>query len=158
MDQDIFEGGCTCGGVRYRLLRRPMFIHCCHCTWCRKESGAAFALNGMVEGTAVELSRGEIEIVDTPTKSGRGQKISRCPKCRVALWGNFSKAAEKIHFVRLGTLDNPATFTPDVHIFTSSKLPWVLLGDEIPSFTEFYTKSETWLQESIDRYDRALSA
>ena len=132
-----------------------MYVHCCHCSWCRKESGAAFGLNGMVEGNAVEMISGQVEMIDTPTASGRGQTISRCPKCQVALWGNFSKAAQAIHFVRLGTLDEPR-FAPDAHIFTSTKLPWINLDDGIPSFREFYVKSEMWSRESIERYDDAL--
>lgn len=156
MNEESFEGGCGCGEVRYRMSRRPMVVHCCHCTWCRRESGAAFALNGMVEGTAITLTEGPVESIDTPTKSGRGQKLSRCPKCRMALWGNFSTAGQLIHFVRMGTLDEPDLFPPDVHIFTSTKLPWLELGDEIPSFAEFYVKADMWSQDSIDRYNNAL--
>ena len=155
-NQEIFEGGCSCGDVRYRMARKPMYVHCCHCTWCRRASGAAFALNGMVEGASVELTAGQIQIVGTPTASGRGQKITRCVKCHTALWGNFSTAGEAVHFVRLGTLDNPELFPPDVHIFTSTKLPWLVLGSDIPSYSAFYVKSETWSQESIERYDTAL--
>lgn len=151
-----FDGGCTCARVRYRMTRVPMYVHCCHCTWCRRESGAAFALNGMLENAALTLLAGEVEAVDTPTASGRGQKISRCPECRNALWGNLSTAGDAVHFVRLGTLDNPELFPPDVHIFTSTKLPWVSLDDDIPAFDEFYVKSEMWSAQSIERYERAL--
>ena len=158
MSEQVYEGGCSCRQVRYRMLRPPMYVHCCHCTWCRRESGAAFALNGMVEGSAVALSHGEVEIIDTPTKSGRGQQVSRCPTCRVALWVNFSTAGAAIHVVRMGTLDHGELFPPDVHIFTSTKLPWVVLGDDIPAYAEFYTKPEMWSQQSMERYDTALKA
>lgn len=104
----------------------------------------------------MELTAGNAEAIPTPTASGRGQSVSRCPTCHVALWGNFSSAGEAINFVRLGTLDNPELFPPDVHIFTSTKLPWVVLDDGVPSFSEFYVKPEMWSQDSIQRYDNAL--
>jgi hypothetical protein len=127
-----FEGGCTCTAVRYRMSRAPLFVHCCHCRWCQRETGTAFALNGLVEASEVSLLQGEVEIIDTPSNSGRGQRISRCPHCRVALWSNYSGAGEAIHFVRVGTLDNPDAFPPDIHIFTSSKQPWVNLEGGAP--------------------------
>ena len=158
MNQDVFEGGCTCRDVRYQLSGPPMFVNCCHCTWCQRETGSAFAVNGMIEGPKVKLLSGEVELVDTPTKSGRGQKLTRCPKCRVTLWGNFSSAGEAVHFVRLGTLDDTGLFPPNAHIFTSTKLPWVVLGNDIPSFSEFYVKTDMWSQESVDRYNAAIAA
>ena len=155
-NEETFEGGCSCGEVRYSMARTPMYVHCCHCTWCRRASGAAFALNGMVEGASVHLIGGQTQNIDMPTASGRGQKITRCAKCHTALWGNFSSAGEAIHFIRIGTLDQAELFPPDVHIFTSTKLPWVVLGEGIPSHPEFYVKSDMWSSESIERYDSAL--
>src|SRR5580658_970618 len=71
----FYEGGCTCRAVRYRMTSRPMFVHCCHCRWCQRETGASFALNAMIEADRVELLQGEIEAIVTPTLSGKGQKI-----------------------------------------------------------------------------------
>ena len=148
---ETFEGGCTCRHVRYRLASRSMFVHCCHCRWCQRETGSAFVLNAMIEADRVELIAGDVEIVDTPSSSGRGQKISRCPKCRVALWSNYSGAGPRIRFVRVGTLDAPDTMPPDVHIFTASKQPWVLLPDGTPAFEEFYDMAALWPKDSLDR-------
>jgi hypothetical protein len=53
------EGGCTCGAVRYRLKARPLFVHCCHCTWCQRETGSAFAVNAFIEASQVELLNGK---------------------------------------------------------------------------------------------------
>src|SRR5262249_7683836 len=113
----VMEGGCTCGAVRYRLAAEPLFVHCCHCRWCQRETGAAFALNAMIEADRVVLLNGEIEIVPTPSKSGKGQKIARCPNCRVALWSNYAGAGDAVRFVRVGTLDDPDALPPDIHIF-----------------------------------------
>ena len=152
------EGGCTCRHVRYRMTRPPLFVHGCHCTWCQRETGAAFAVNAMVEKSSVELLHGEVEVIDTPSNSGKGQKIARCPKCRVALWSHYSGSGEKISFVRVGTLDEPARFPPDIHIFTSTKLPWVTLPAGVPAVAEFYKPSELWPKESLERWKAARAA
>jgi hypothetical protein len=145
------EGGCTCRSVRYRMTTKPMFVHCCHCTWCQRETGAAFALNAMIEADRVEVLQGEVEVVNTPSNSGKGQKITRCTKCRIALWSNYSGAGDAVRFVRVGTLDEPGRFPPDIHIFTSTKQPWVMLPPGTPAVPEYYKASERWPKESLER-------
>ena len=146
-----FEGGCDCRTIRYRLRSRPMFVHCCHCRWCQRESGTAFALNAMIEADRVELLAGEPEMVLTPSESGKGQKIWRCPKCRIAVWSNYPGAGDAVRFVRVGTLDNPDALPPDIHIFTMSKQPWVVLPPGVPAFHEFYEREKLWPQEALAR-------
>jgi len=155
-EETHFDGGCTCRQIRYRMHRTPLFVHCCHCRWCQRETGTAFALNGLVEASEVTLLRGDVEVIDTPSNSGRGQRIARCPACKVALWSNYGAAKDRIHFVRIGTLDDPDTFPPDIHIFTSSKQPWVNLDGGAPAVAEFYDWKEHWPQESARRYREAL--
>ena len=152
-----FEGGCTCRTVRYRMTSRPLFVNCCHCTWCQRETGSAFAINAMIEADRVELLRGAVDVVDTPSLSGKGQKIARCPHCRIALWSNYGGAGDAVRFVRVGTLDARNRLPPDVHIFTSTKQPWVVLPPETPACAEYYKASELWPKESLDRR-AALSA
>ena len=100
IDPFPLEGGCTCREVRYRLETRPIFVHCCHCRWCQRETGSAFALNAMIEADRVTLLQGKIDVVPTPSNSGKGQKISRCPKCRIAVWSNYAGAGDAVHFVQ----------------------------------------------------------
>lgn len=119
------EGGCTCRNIRYRLTGRPLIVHACHCTWCQRETGTVHALNAMYEAERVEHIAAEPKIVDTPSASGKGQKIARCPRCKVAVWSNYPGSGPAVRFVRVGTLDDPSLCPPDVHIFTSSKQPWV---------------------------------
>jgi len=121
------EGGCDCKAVRYRMESPPLFVHCCHCRWCQRESGASFALNAMIEGNRVTNLGIEPELVNTPSNSGAGQIIARCPVCRVAIWSNYAGSGPVVKFVRVGTLDNPDLLPPDIHIFTESKQPWVVL-------------------------------
>jgi hypothetical protein len=145
------DGGCDCGQIRFRMKTRPLFVHCCHCRWCQRESGASFALNAMIEADRVVHLRSEPEITDTPSNSGRGQKIARCPKCRIAVWSNYAGAGPVIRFVRVGTLDSPDYLPPDIHIFTASKQPWVALPQGVPAVPEYYDRGSHWPPESLAR-------
>ncbi len=145
------QGGCTCGAVRYRMTSEPMYVHCCHCRWCQRESGASFALNAMIESERVGVLSGEPEVVSTPSASGKGQKIVRCPDCRVALWSHYAGAGDAVRFVRVGTLDDPDHLPPDIHIFTASKQPWVVLPAGTPAFPAYYDREELWPKESLAR-------
>jgi hypothetical protein len=146
------DGGCTCRYIRYRMSGEPLFVHCCHCRWCQRETGSAFVLNAMIEAERVQLLEGEVQVVATPTNSGKGQQVARCPKCFVALWSHYVGAGNAVSFVRVGTLDNPDTQAPDVHIFTSTKQPWLQLSADVPAFAEFYKPAEQWPKDSLDRY------
>ena len=145
------EGGCTCRAVRYRMLTPPMFVHCCHCRWCQRETGASFALNAMIEAERVVVRSGVPQVVATPSASGKGQSIWRCPTCWVALWSNYAGAGPAIHFVRVGTLDRPDVLPPDIHIFTASRQPWVVLPQGTPAVAEYYDRADYWPAESITR-------
>ena len=145
------EGGCTCREVRYRLKTKPLFVHCCHCRWCQRETGASFALNALIETDRVEVLHGNPEVVHTPSNSGKGQKIVRCPTCRVAVWSHYAGAGDILSFIRVGTLDDPDRLPPDIHIFTSSKQPWVMLPPNTPAVPEYYDSKRHWPQESLER-------
>jgi hypothetical protein len=151
------EGGCTCRAVRYRMTSAPLFVNCCHCTWCQRESGASFALNAMIEADRVVLLQGEPEVVNTPSESGKGQRITRCPACRIALWSNYAGAGDAVRFVRVGTLDEPDRLPPDIHIFTASKQAWVVLPPGMPSVEEYYDRAKYWPQESLERRKALLA-
>ena len=146
-----FEGGCTCRAVRYRMTSKPLFIHCCHCRWCQRETGASFALNALIEADRVVVLSGAPEAVNTPSNSGKGQKIFRCPACRIALWSNYAGAGDKLRFIRVGTLDEPDRFPPDIHIFTTSKQPWVVIPTGAHRVDEYYDSRKYWPEESLVR-------
>lgn len=147
------EGGCTCGHVRYQVTSEPMIVHGCHCRGCQKNSGSAFAVNALFETDRVSLLSGEVEEITVPTPSGTGQDITRCSKCKVAVWSNYNMGGlrEHVRFIRVGTLDEPDQFPPDVHIYTCSKQPWVILPKEDQSVEEFYKFKETWSPEGMER-------
>ena len=151
------EGGCTCRSVRYRMTTPPLFVHCCHCRWCQRETGASFALNALIEADRVELLAGRPDAVLTPSNSGKGQTILRCPTCRVAVWSNYAGAGDSVRFVRVGTLDDPDRLPPDIHIFTSSKQPWVMLPADVPAVPKYYDRKRYWPQASLDRRSALLA-
>ena len=158
-DPSVFPlaGGCDCRAVRYRMESAPLFVHCCHCRWCQRESGAAFALNAMIESDRVERLAGEVDLVLTPSNSGKGQRIARCPLCRIALWSHYAGAGDAVKFVRVGTLDDPDRLPPDIHIFTASKQPWVVLPPGTPAVAEYYDRAKYWPAESLARREALIA-
>ncbi len=148
--RETFEGGCSCGAVRYRLASRPMFTHCCHCLDCQNQTGSAFALNALIETSRIEMLQGEPRAIEMPSPSRRGHDIYRCDKCQVALWSDYGRRPY-VRFVRVATLDQPHAIAPDVHIFTRSKVPWVRLPEGARAFEVFYDMAAEWPAESQER-------
>ncbi len=147
----MLAGGCTCRAVRYRMTSAPIIVHCCHCRWCQRETGASFALNAVIEADRVVVDSGALELVLTPSASGKGQKIRRCPTCKVAVWSHYAGGGDSFSFIRVGTLDEPDRLPPDVHIFTASKQPWVVLPPGTPAVAEYYDLNQYWPAESLER-------
>ena len=154
------QGRCSCGAVGYSLSAEPLVVHACHCTWCQRESGSAFALNGMIESRHIDVTRGTPEAVELPTASGKGQRLMRCPECGVALWSSYHGTGPRFSYVKMGTLDDTAQAAPDVHIFTSTKQPWLELPAGVPAFEAFYRRSAVWRPEAYARFqaERAREA
>ncbi len=144
------EGGCACGAVRYRLTSAPIFVHCCHCHDCQRQTGSAFVLNALIETDRVTLLKGAPEPVAVPTDSGRPHDIYRCPECQTAVWSDYGHRSF-LRFVRIGTLDDAAALQPDVHIYTRSKLPWVRLPEGVPAFEVFYDRAVLWPEDMLAR-------
>lgn len=159
---NVFDGGCACGYVRYRMESKPLIVHCCHCSWCQRQNGSAFAVNALIETDRVRVVEGDVVDVEVPSPSGAGQKISRCPKCQVAVWSYYlilsGGLGDLVRFIRVGTLDDPGNMPPDVHIFTSSKQPWVQLPPGALAVGEYYKTEEVWSKESLERRDVLISS
>ena len=167
---NALDGGAACGaaGGDGRCAALPAWHHKARGTPPQSHvstllAGSSLSANQSPDFTdlqrEVALLQGTPEVVNTPSASGAGQRISRCPSCRVALWSNYgANTADLIRFVRVGTLAEPGAITPDVHIFTSSKLPWVVLPEGQRSFEAFYDRKQEWPQESLDRRRAVLDA
>lgn len=144
------SGGCACGGVRYQMQTPPMFVHCCHCRDCQRQTGSAFVLNALIETERIQLTAGAPAPTPVPTDSGRPHDIYRCTECATALWGDYGRRPG-LRFLRVGTLDDPDTVPPDVHIFTRSKLPWVVLPKGARAYRVYYQMARLWPPESLAR-------
>lgn len=152
------KGGCTCGEIRYELKAAPLITHGCHCTWCQRETGSAFAVNTVVETANLVLLSGQPVEVVTPSLSGKGQIIARCPTCHVAVWSHYPNAGRKAAFVRVGTLDPQHGIKPDVHIFTSSKQAWIILPSDALVVPEFYNPADVWSPEARTRWAAMMAS
>ena len=152
---EVHDGGCACGYVRYRIESQPLIVHCCHCSWCQRQNGSAFAVNALIEADRVQLLQGDVVDIEVPSPSGANQRISRCPHCQVAVWSYylvmFGGIGELVRFIRVGTLDDPGRLPPDVHIYTSSKQPWVVLPQGDLAVEEYYVTEKVWRKESLER-------
>ena len=159
---DLHDGGCACGYVRYRMTSQPLIVHCCHCSWCQRQNGSSFAVNALVEADRVQLLHGDVVEVNVPSPSGKNQRISRCPNCQVAVWSYylilFGGIGDLVRFVRVGTLDDPSRMPPDVHIYTSSKQPWVTLPPDALAVEESYVSEEVWPKKSLERRAALMNA
>jgi hypothetical protein len=149
------EGGCSCGAVRYRLTSEPLFTHCCHCLNCQRQTGSAFVINLLIEADRVELLAGDPRPVDAPRDDGSTQRIFRCPTCQVAVFSEYGRP--DVRFVRGGTLDDPLGIAPDVHIYTRSKLPWIVLPESVPAFEVYYDTKALWPPASLERLKAILA-
>jgi hypothetical protein len=147
------EGGCACGEVRYRLTGTPMIVHACHCRDCQKQTGGAFVINLWIERKFIEMSSAEpIAVPVPPGPSGKPHDVFRCAACGTALWSKYRAVPGDTLFVRAGTLDDPAAVTPDVHIFTRSKVPWLELPKGARMFLAYYNRSDVWPPDSLARW------
>ena len=153
----FLEGGCTCGHVRYKMEAAPLIVHCCHCSWCQRQTGTAFAVNALIESDRVEVCQGEIHNTTIESPGGSGQRFARCPRCKIAVWSEYlvmtGGIADLVYFIRVGTLDAPELLPPDVHIYTSTKQPWVVLPPDALVVDEYYETEETWSPDSLKRRD-----
>jgi len=149
------EGGCSCGKIRYRVATEPLFVHCCHCLNCQRQTGSAFVINVLIETERVELLAGAPQRVDVPRDDGSEQRIFRCPTCQVAVFSHYGHPG--VAFVRAGTLDDPSSVRPDVHIYTRSRVPWLTLPESVPAFEVYYDTKKLWPAASFERLQAVLA-
>jgi hypothetical protein len=157
MNNTALEGGCACGNIRYRLAAAPLIVHACHCRDCQRITGGAFVINLWIESRFVETAGGAPKAHRLKGGSGNPHDVFFCERCGTYVWSRYHGARGDFLFVRAGTLDNPDTVRPDVHIFTRSKVAWLQLPEGTPAFAAFYKLDEVWPRESLERLARARS-
>ncbi|QKR98389.1 GFA family protein [Sphingomonas sp. CL5.1] len=132
-DDAAIEGGCNCGAVRYRIEGAPLAVAACHCTSCRRQSGAAYSVNIVAKArhVAIEGPLGAYE--DNDTASGKPVIREFCARCGSPIRSVIT-AQPAIVAIKAGTADNAGDFAPGLHVWTASKLPWVEIPAGLPSF------------------------
>ena len=145
------EGGCACGEVRYRVTGDPIMVHNCHCCQCQQQTGSTSVVNAFWESDRVEILGGVLEECALPGGSGKPQVILRCSDCGIVVLSHYGGLGELMSSIRVGTLDDPSSVTPDVVIFTSEAMPWVALPQGIPHFAHYYDFREVLPQDRQDR-------
>jgi hypothetical protein len=152
------SGGCACGEIRYRLTNSPLVVHACHCRDCQRITGGAFVINIWIERKHVEASGKKPKSYLTAGGSGKEHEVFFCGKCGTYIWSRYAIAPGDGLFVRAGTLDNPNAVTPDIHLFTRHKLPWLTLPEEVPAFRAAYKIAKVWPEASKERLRQSIAA
>jgi hypothetical protein len=132
--KEKLTGGCLCGGVRFELTEAPVWSHSCHCSRCRKSSGAAFASNLFFPQEALSFTQGEDLL--TSFKVPEAERFTHvfCRRCGSTL--PFLNEARHLVGVPMGTLDDDPGYSPLAHIFVGSKAPWFEITDTTPQHAE----------------------
>ena len=150
------EGGCDCRAVRYRLGVAPLFVHCCHCRWCQREIGLGVRAQRDDRGGPRHAAGGEPELVDTPSASGAGQQIARCPRCRVAVWSHYvgRRPGAEVRSRRHARRPRPAAARhPHLH-GVEAALGRAAAG--VPAVPEYYDRKQHWPAASLARWQAVL--
>ncbi|WP_427968528.1 GFA family protein [Altererythrobacter sp.] len=156
MSTIVREGGCGCGHVRYRVTGEPIFVNNCHCTQCQHQTGSTSVVNAFFETENIAVLEGELSESTVTAGSGGPHIIMRCSQCGTALWSHYPRLGRLGAGLRVGTLDEPGSTTPDAVIFTSEKMPWVALPEGIPAFETYYDIREVVPPERVARVDSLL--
>ena len=156
MNEQVREGGCGCGHVRFRVRGEPIFTNNCHCRLCQHQTGSTSVVNAFFESDCVEVLQGELTEHLLTGGSGNAHVICRCANCGSALFSYYPRFGRLGTGIRVGTMDDSGAFTPDAVVFTASKMPWVALPEGIPAFEEYYNPFELLAPDKVTRM-RALA-
>lgn len=155
-DGTVREGGCGCGAVRYRVTGEPIYVNNCHCRNCQRQTGSTSVVNAFFEATRIELLAGELVDFGVVAGSGGSHVIRRCARCGAALWSIYPRLGELGLGLRVGTLDDPAVWTPDALIFTENAMPWVAFPEAIPRYAQAYDFREILPPDRVARMEALI--
>jgi hypothetical protein len=137
------EGGCQCGNIRYRVMGEPVWLAVCHCSECRRQSGAAFGMSLRLREADVKLISGKPKSWTRTADSGRLVICHFCGNCGIRVW--HEPAGSGFFHIKPGTLDDPSRLAPRYEGWTKRKAPWLRIDGLDGSFDE---------QPSSDRPDQ----
>jgi hypothetical protein len=134
MAEPVFDGGCSCGRVRYRAEGEATDLCYCHCRSCRRATAAPFVAWGTFRRPPFRISAGELALHRSSEAVVRGF----CSACGTPLTYEHQRRPGAID-VTLVSLDDPALLRPQYHIWVSHRLPWIALADGLPQHDEWGT-------------------
>jgi hypothetical protein len=152
MGETIREGGCACGAMRYRLKNEPIYVNNCHCRQCQRQTGSTSVVNAFTEAENFEVLQGESWQHTVKAGSGGPHTIFRCSECGTAIYSQYPRFGPLGIGVRVGTLDDPGSLTPDATIFIVERMPWVTLPEGIPHFESYYDPPEILPPARAERF------
>ena len=133
---EMHEGGCVCGAVRYRVRGEPVVAMACHCRFCQKRLGSAFALVAYFDEKNIEFTRGELSQYEHRSdESGRWLNMRFCPRCGTTLT-HTAEIRPGLRSIAAGTFDEPDWFRIERHIWVRSKRPWVQIPADVAVFPQ----------------------
>jgi hypothetical protein len=130
-----FAGGCQCGAIRYRCTARPYVQYTCHCRACQRLTSSAFATAIQVPAEAFSIEEGNVATRERIADSGNRLTTAFCPSCGSALY-SANAARPRLRSIYVGTLDSAADVEVSAHIWTKTRLPWVLIPEGHRVFSE----------------------
>lgn len=156
MSENVREGGCGCGALRYRAQGTPIVVNNCHCTQCQHQTGSTSVVNAFFESERVTLTQGELTRHVVAAGSGKPHEIMRCSACGVAVWSHYPRFGRLGLGLRVGTLDDTSGLRPDAVIFTSEAMPWVTHPEGIPTYERTYNYQELLQPDKVSRLQALL--
>lgn len=129
--EEAHRGGCLCGAIRYRVLDPIDAIVHCHCSMCRRASGAVAVTWLTLPKDRFTVTKGELAAWNSSDHGTR----TFCPECggQITFWS--SERPDELD-VTLCTLDQPERFPARHHVYTTAKLPWLHLDENLPEYPE----------------------
>jgi hypothetical protein len=145
------HGQCSCGEVSYELSAEPMFVHACHCSLCKQQTGSAFIAHAFIESAHFHLLSGNLNSVFGASGSGNPHEVDRCKSCGTAII-SYYEGQRDWGVVKVGTLKNPDRFPPGAHLHVKQKVSWITIPEGIPAFEAGYDFESVWPSDGYARF------
>jgi len=137
---DVHDGGCVCGAVRYRASGAPLVAQACHCTFCQRRSGSAFAVVVAFRKGDVESSGGPLtEYEHRSDESGHWIRYQFCGRCGTTVFLSL-ETQPAVRVIAGGTFDDPDWFGIKQHTWTRSARHWMVFPPDAKRFERGYAK------------------
>ena len=129
----MLTGGCHCGAIRYEVEGEPAHSALCHCTDCRRQSGAPMVNWTLFGNDHFRVTQGEAKVY---ASSELGRRHF-CADCGTGLFYTNEAVLPGITDIQSGTLDDPDSLPPSAHIQTADRIAWMKDVHALPEFARY---------------------